>query len=125
MSKEVLEQVIQRASTDGRFRDSLQSNFDAAVRPYDLTADERAQLARGFGARTAGEAQGMPAAIAASMDASTVDASTADASTVDASTVDASTVDASTVDASTVDASTVDASTVDASTVDASTVSDS
>jgi hypothetical protein len=122
MSKQALDQVIQRASSDARFRDSLNDNFDGAIRSYDLSDAEKAQLAKGLGISRAVTSRPMPTAIAATVDAASVHASTVDASSVHASTVDASTVDASTVDASTVDASTVDASTVDASTVDASTV---
>src|ERR671934_1810325 len=103
MSKDVLEQVIQRASVDARFRESLQSNFEAAVRTYDLTVDERAQLARGFGAPIAAAAEGVPAAGATSRDAATADAATADAATADAATADAATMDAATADAATAD----------------------
>jgi hypothetical protein len=127
MSKQSLDQVIQRASSDARFRASLSDNFDGAVRSYDLSYEEKAQLAKGLGIAHAVTARPMAAAVAAtveasSADASTVEASSADASTVEASTADASTMEASTADASTMEASTADASTMEASTADASTV---
>ena len=110
MSKQSLDQVIQRASSDARFRASLGDNFDGAIRSYDLSHEEKAQLAKGLGLSPAVTARPMAAAVAGTIDASTLDASTLDASTLDASTLDASTLDASTLDASTMDASTMDAS---------------
>jgi hypothetical protein len=122
MSKQSLDQVIQRASSDARFRASLGDNFDGAVRPYDLSYEERAQLAKGLGLSPTITARPMAAAVAGTVDASSVDASTVEASSADASTVEASSADASTVEASSADASTVEASTADASTVEASSV---
>jgi hypothetical protein len=121
MSKQSLDQVIQRASSDARFRDSLSDNFEGAIRSYGLSSEEKAKLAKGLGLSHAVTARPMPAAVAATFDASSVSASTVDASTVDASTVDASTVDASTAEASTAEASTAEASTAEASTAEAST----
>ena len=48
MSKEVLEQVILKASSDARFRAQLNDNFEAALRPYDLNPDEKAELQKGM-----------------------------------------------------------------------------
>src|SRR6266481_6097978 len=47
MSKEVLEQVILKASSDARFRAQMNDNFDAALRPYDLSPAEKAKLRSG------------------------------------------------------------------------------
>jgi hypothetical protein len=49
MSKQALDQVIQRASSDARFRDSLDDNLDGALRGYDLNEDEKSQLVKGLG----------------------------------------------------------------------------
>src|ERR1700704_3986112 len=103
MSKQSLDQVIQRASSDARFRDSLSANFEGAVRSYDLSDDEKVQLAKGLGLSAGASAQPMAAAVAGSTAASSMSALSA--STVDSSTVDSSTVDSSTVDSSTVDQS--------------------
>jgi type IV pilus biogenesis protein CpaD/CtpE len=108
MSKQSLEQVIQRASSDARFRGSLSDNFEGAVRSYDLSDDEKAQLAKGLGLSSEATANPMAATAAGTIAASSMNASSLNASTVDSSTVDSSTVDSSTVDSSTVDSSTVD-----------------
>ena len=47
MSKQALEQVVRKASTDARFRAQLASEFQVAVKPYKLTAAEKAQLRKG------------------------------------------------------------------------------
>jgi hypothetical protein len=48
MSKEVLEQVVLKASSDARFRSQLNDNFESAVRPYDLSPDEKSKLRSGI-----------------------------------------------------------------------------
>ena len=48
MSKEVLEQVVLKASSDARFRSQLTDNFEAAIRPYDLSPDEKSKLRSGI-----------------------------------------------------------------------------
>jgi hypothetical protein len=48
MSKEVLEQVILKASSDARFRAQLNDNFEAAIRPYDLSPEEKSELQKGM-----------------------------------------------------------------------------
>ena len=53
MSKEVLEQVILKASSDARFRAQLNDNFEAAIRPYDLSPDEKSQLQKGMAGQLA------------------------------------------------------------------------
>ena len=63
MSKQAFDQVIQRASSDARFKASLSDNFEGAVRPYDLSDDEKARLAKGLGLRAAPSAQPMPEAV--------------------------------------------------------------
>ena len=72
MSKESLDQVIQRASSDARFKASLSDNFEGAVRPYDLSDDEKAKLAKGLGLPAAATSHPMPA-VAASMEAATLE----------------------------------------------------
>ena len=47
MSQENLAQVIERASTDAAFRSQLQSNPEAALAGYDLSAEEKAALKSG------------------------------------------------------------------------------
>ncbi len=47
MSKEILAQVVERASTDAAFRAQLASSPESALAGYDLTADERAALLSG------------------------------------------------------------------------------
>lgn len=47
MSVQSVTQVLERALSDPAFRELLKSNFDQAVRGYDLTADERAALRKG------------------------------------------------------------------------------
>jgi hypothetical protein len=66
MSKQSFDQVIQRASSDARFMASLRGNFGAAVRPYDLSDGEKAQLAKSFGLSAAATGHPMAAALAAS-----------------------------------------------------------
>src|SRR5215211_956712 len=39
--------IIERLSTDAKFREQLQSNPDAALKGYDLTTEERAALISG------------------------------------------------------------------------------
>jgi len=117
MSKQSLDQVIQRASSDARFKASLSDNFEGAVRPYDLSDDEKARLAKGLGLRAAATAHPMPAAVAASMEASSAQASSLEASSVQASSLEASSLEASSLEASSVEASSVEASSVEASWV--------
>jgi hypothetical protein len=69
MSKQAFDQVIQRASSDARFKASLSDNFEAAVRTYDLSDDEKARLAKGLGLSAAAKAQQMPSSVAASHEA--------------------------------------------------------
>ena len=59
MSKQSLDQVLQRASSDARFRASLSDNFDGAIRSYGLSSEERAQLAKGLGLSHAASARPM------------------------------------------------------------------
>jgi len=48
MSKEVLEQVVLKASSDARFRAQMNDNFEAALRPYDLSPAEKSKLRSGI-----------------------------------------------------------------------------
>ena len=47
MSQEAMMKVLEKASTDTTFRDELKKNPEAALKSYDLTADERAALTSG------------------------------------------------------------------------------
>jgi hypothetical protein len=47
MSKQAVEQVVRKASTDARFRAQLAGDFDVAVKPFKLTAAEKAHLRKG------------------------------------------------------------------------------
>jgi hypothetical protein len=64
MSKQAFDQVIQRASSDARFKASLSDNFEGAVRAYDLTDEETVRLAKGLGLPGAASAYAMSAAAA-------------------------------------------------------------
>jgi uncharacterized protein YjbI with pentapeptide repeats len=97
MSKESLDQVIQRASSDARFRDSLDVNRDGALRGYDLSDEEKAQLAKGLGLKPSSTSP-VPSAIASSADMSSADMSSADMSSADMSSADMSSADMSSVD---------------------------
>jgi hypothetical protein len=44
---ETLRKVVERASTDAAFRAQLESNPEAALAGYSLTAEEKAALLRG------------------------------------------------------------------------------
>jgi hypothetical protein len=121
MSKQSLDQVIQRASSDARFRDSLNDNFDGAIRSYDLTDDERAQLAKGLGLSAAATARAMPSSVAAHMEAATMNAATSEAATSEAATSEAATSEAATSEAATSEAATSEAATSEAATSEAAT----
>jgi hypothetical protein len=123
MSKEVLEQVVLKASSDARFRAQMNDNFDAALRPYDLSPAEKAKLRSGIvGLSDEREVRRTMAASQASSVAASSQAASATAGTVDVGTVDVGTVDVGTVDVGTVDVGTVDVGTVDVGTVDVGTV---
>ena len=47
MSKEAVLQVLERAVSDPAFREQLKTDFDAAVKGYELTAGEIAALKQG------------------------------------------------------------------------------
>ncbi len=47
MSVQSVTQLLERAASDEQFRAQLKTNFDAAVKGYDLTADEIAALKKG------------------------------------------------------------------------------
>ncbi|MEA2634501.1 MAG: hypothetical protein QOH92_1268 [Chloroflexota bacterium] len=84
MSKEVLEQVILKASSDARFRAQLNDNFEAATRPYDLSPEEKSELKKGMAGeladdRTARQTMAASAANTAANTASTTASATASA----------------------------------------------
>jgi peptide/nickel transport system ATP-binding protein len=115
MTKQAFDQVIQRASSDARFKASLNDNFDGTVRGYDLSNDEKARLANGLGMSGAARAYAMPSAIAAS---TTADSVTADSVTADSVTADSVTADSVTADSVTADSVTADSVTADSVTAD-------
>ena len=47
MSKQAVEQVVRKASTDARFRAQLAGDFEVAVKSFKLTAAEKTQLRKG------------------------------------------------------------------------------
>ncbi len=47
MSMQAVTEILERALSDAAFREQLKINFDAAVKGYDLTADEIAALKKG------------------------------------------------------------------------------
>jgi len=47
MSKQSITQLLERALNDQAFAKQLKSNFDAAIKGYDLTADEIAAEPKG------------------------------------------------------------------------------
>jgi hypothetical protein len=49
MSKQAVEQVVRKASTDARFRTQLVRDFEVALKPFKLTIAEKAQLRKGAG----------------------------------------------------------------------------
>jgi hypothetical protein len=55
MSKQAVEQVVRKASTDARFRAQLAKDFKAAVKPFKLTAAEKIQLQKGAGIPETGQ----------------------------------------------------------------------
>ncbi len=75
MSKEVLEQVVLKASSDARFRSQLNDNFESATRPYDLSPDEKSKLRSGI-AGGIGDDREVRRTMAASHSASSTAAST-------------------------------------------------
>lgn len=84
MSKEVLEQVILKASSDARFRAQLSDNFEAATRPYDLSPEEKSELQKGMAGeladdRTARQTMAASAANTAANTASATQSTTASA----------------------------------------------
>jgi hypothetical protein len=121
MSKQAFDQVIQRASSDARFKASLSDNFDAAVRPYELTADEKARLAKGLGLSAAAMAHQMPSAIAASHEALSHQAQSHEALSHEALSHEALTHEALTHEALTSEAQTSEAQTSEAQTSEAQT----
>ncbi|GAC1474459.1 MAG: hypothetical protein PVSMB3_11630 [Candidatus Dormibacteraceae bacterium] len=119
MSKQAFDQVIQRASSDARFKASLSDNFDSAVRTYDLTDEEKGRLARGLGLSAAARAYAMPSAVAASVTAESVTAESVTAESVTAESVTAESVTAESVTAESVTAESVTAESVMAESVTA------
>jgi hypothetical protein len=84
MSKEVLEQVILKASSDARFRAQLNDNFEAATRPYDLSPEEKSELQKGMAGeladdRTARQTMAASASESVANTASTTASATASA----------------------------------------------
>jgi pilus assembly protein FimV len=128
MSKEVLEQVVLKASSDARFRAQMNDNFEAALRPYDLSPAEKSKLRSGIaGLSDEGEVRRMMAAstassVAASSTAASANAGSTDAGSTDAGSTDAGSTDAGSTDAGSANAGSVDAGSVDAGSVDVGTV---
>ena len=88
MSKEVLEQVVLKASSDARFRAQLNDNFEAATRPYDLSPEEKSELQKGMAGELADDrtARKTMAASASQSVANTASESVANTASATAST---------------------------------------
>jgi hypothetical protein len=78
MSKQSVDKVIQRASSDARFRASLSDNFDGALRSYELSSEEKAQLAKGLGLSRAAFARPMASAEMASAEVASAEVASAE-----------------------------------------------
>jgi len=94
MSKEVLEQVILKASSDARFRAQLNDNFEAAIRPYDLSPDEKSELQKGMAGELADDRTARQTMAATASD-SVAGTQTATATSTTASSTTASSTTAS------------------------------
>src|SRR2546429_8139047 len=104
MSKEVLEQVVLKASGDARFRAQMNDNFDAALRPYDLSPAEKAKLRSGIAGlgddrevrrmMAASQASSVAATSAASSAAATSAAASANAGSAEAGSAEAGSAEA-------------------------------
>jgi hypothetical protein len=81
-----LEEVLRKASSDTGFRSRLQTDFDGAVKPYNLNDAEKQQLRTSAGVGISKEA---PARQAAALDAQQLDAQQLDAQQLDAQQLDA------------------------------------
>jgi peptide/nickel transport system ATP-binding protein len=113
MSKQAFDQLIQRASSDARFKASLSDNFDGAVRAYDLTDEERARLAKGLGLPAAAGAYAMPSAIAAS---TTAESLTAESLTAESLTAESLTAESLTAESLTAESLTAESLTAESAT---------
>ncbi|MDQ6711464.1 MAG: hypothetical protein M3Z11_13050 [Candidatus Dormibacteraeota bacterium] len=123
MSKEVLEQVILKASSDARFRAQLNDNFESAIRPYSLSPEEKAKVRAGTAAATGDDREArrtMAASVAQSAVAGSATAQTAEAQSAHAQTAEAQTAAAQTAEAQTAEAQTAEAQTAEAQTVEGS-----
>jgi hypothetical protein len=105
MSKQSLDQIIQRASSDARFRSSLGENFEGALRSYDLTGPEKIQLARAIGISVSGAAQAMPEMTAAShVEANSLEAMSHNAMSIEAGSLEAGSLEAGSLEAGSLEA---------------------
>jgi hypothetical protein len=119
MSKESLDQVLQRASTDARFRASLSANFEGAVRQFDLSNEEKARLAKGLGITAAAASHAMPVAQAASLEATHVHAASLEASHMSASSLEAQSLEAQSLEAQSLEAQSLEAQSLEAQSLEA------
>ncbi len=47
MSMQAVTEILERALSDAAFREQLKTNFDATIKGYDLTDNEKAALKKG------------------------------------------------------------------------------
>ncbi len=94
MSKQALEDVLRRASTDAAFRARLSTDFDVAVKPYELTEAEKQHL-RGGATDWAIRSQDVPARQAASAfaESATAESATAESATAESATAESATAE--------------------------------
>ena len=131
MSKEVLEQVVLKASSDARFRAQMNDNFDAALRPYDLSPAEKAKLRSGIaglsdnrevrGMVAASQASSVAASSAASSAAATSAASSAEAGSAEAGSAEAGSAEAGSAEAGSAEAGSAEAGSAEAGSAEAGT----
>jgi hypothetical protein len=129
MSKEVLEQVVLKASSDARFRAQMSDNFDAALRPYDLSPAEKAKLRSGIAGLTddrevrrmmaASQASSVAASSAASSAAATSAAASADAGSANAGSTEAGSTEAGSTEAGSTEAGSTEAGSTEAGSTEA------
>jgi hypothetical protein len=122
MSKEVLEQVVLKASSDARFRAQMNDNFEAALRPYDLSPAEKAKLRSGIGGLSDDrEARRMMAATAVSTVAASANAATAESGTAESGTAESGTAESGTAESGTAESGTAESGTAESGTAESGT----
>ncbi|MDQ6885171.1 MAG: hypothetical protein M3077_13210 [Candidatus Dormibacteraeota bacterium] len=116
MSKEVLEQVVLKASSDARFRAQLNDNFESAIRPYNLSAEEKSKVRAGTAAATSDDRESRRAmaasvaqsAVAGSASAASVHAASAQATSAESASAESASAESATAESATAESTTVE-----------------